>query len=279
MAERSKIEWTYGTFNPWRGCTKVSPGCENCYAETLSRRNPATLGEWGPKGKRAIAAESYWRQPIRWNAEAEKEGRRRRIFCASLADVFEDNTQVEEARKRLFRLIEETPWLDWLLLTKRPQNIHGMLPWEWEEGDRMPQNIWLGTSVENQKYADIRIPQLLEVRNTYKVTVLFLSCEPLIGPVTLKPFLTPSVNTIDWVIVGGESGSLLDSRPMKKEWVRDLRDECRKYGIPFFFKQWGSFDEHGQAIGKKLSGNILDETRYHELPMVWTYDKDEGGGD
>lgn len=286
MGENSKIEWTHHTFNPWRGCTKVSDGCKHCYAETMSGRNPATLGVWGPQGQRVIAAESYWRQPIKWNKDAQIAGEHRRVFCASLADVFEgpetmptDNWRaVDEARFRLFELIEQTDWLDWLLLTKRPQNITPMIPAAWRLG-YMPPNVWLGTSVENQMAADERIPPLLSV----PAAVHFLSCEPLLGPVDLQPY----IEQVDWVIVGGESGA--NARPMQPAWARSLRDQCNMAGVPFHFKQWGEWATDGQitnshsrdgrsyiwptgdvsrCIGKLASGRILDNRTWNELPTM-----------
>ncbi len=183
MGEGSKIEWTHHTFNPWRGCTHVSPGCEHCYAEALSKRNPAQLGTWGAGGERVIASESYWKQPERWNRAAEKAGDRHRVFCASLADVFEDRPELIEPRWRLFSLIADTPHLDWLLLTKRPENARvlgvgnfwlDINAWRLEQGlsvipggmtdiarDGLP-NVWLGTTVEDQRRADERIPILLD---------------------------------------------------------------------------------------------------------------------
>jgi len=227
---KTTIEWTANrrpdgtlipgfTFNPWRGCTKVSAGCKHCYAETLSKRNPSVLGIWGPNGTRVPAAESYWRQPLIWNANARSEGVRRRVFCASLADVFEDRVELHPHRLRLLRLIHDTPDLDWLLLTKRPENIvpalatafdwacaemlekvfandptddcEGFRDWlnAWIEGNP-PANVWLGTSVENQEAANERIPHLLAC----PAAVRFLSCEPLLGPVDLKQWVTP----VEW---------------------------------------------------------------------------------
>src|SRR5262245_49606753 len=119
--ENSKIQWTDHTFNVWRGCEKVSPGCAHCYAETMSRRNPAVLGEWGKHGTRVIASEAMWREPLKWDRQARAAGVRKRVFCASLADVFEDRPELVAPRERLFRLIEDTPNLDWQLLTKRPE--------------------------------------------------------------------------------------------------------------------------------------------------------------
>jgi protein gp37 len=235
MAETTGIEWCHHTFNPWRGCTKISPGCANCYAETLSGRNPKTLGVWGPNGTRVVAAESYWREPVKWNKAAAKAGERRRVFCASLADVFEDwpgvmagangaavhvcsecgawramdrmchgpnahmPVTMATARERLFQLISDTPNLDWLLLTKRPENVLSMTYDRWckpvpghvsqNEGDgrrwRWPANVWLGTSVEDQQRADSRIPHLLRC----PAAVRFLSCEPLLGPVDVSRWL------------------------------------------------------------------------------------------
>jgi protein gp37 len=207
--ENSKVEWTHHTFNPWRGCTKVSAGCANCYAETLSGRNPKVLGVWGPNGTRVVAAEAQWREPLKWDKEAARLGVRHRVFCASLADVFEGPETMPEvarepvaaARRRLFKLIGQTPHLDWLLLTKRPQNVL-KLTREAIDPDGEPDgneccepngldvatfaelypNVWLGTSVENQAAADDRIPHLLKA----SAAVRFLSCEPLLGPVDLR---------------------------------------------------------------------------------------------
>jgi protein gp37 len=283
MAENSKIEWTHHTFNPWRGCTKVSQGCKHCYAETMSGRNPGTLGVWGPQGTRVVAAEGYWKQPLKWDKAAAAAGERHRVFCASLADVFEGPETmpaeawpaVEAARLRLFNLILQTPNLDWLLLTKRPQNIRNMVPGDWllPPGSLkvlpypcgFPPNIWIGTSVEDQAAADERIPHLLRV----PARVRFLSCEPLLGPVDLSAALTPqwySVEVpaprgigfpetvqaarlrprIDWVIAGGESGA--NARPMHPAWARSLRDQCQAAGVAYFFKQWGEELPKGQGV-------------------------------
>jgi len=251
MAETTKIQWTDHTFNPVRGCTKVSPGCANCYAEKGSKRNPAVLGEWGPDGKRVIAAESYWRQPLKWDREAKAAGVRRRVFCASLADVFEDNDQVVEARERLWDTIDATPHLDWLLLTKRPENLGHMVPWcrdhAGEYRERFWDNVWLGVSVEDQKRAGERIPKLLEI----PAAVRFLSVEPLLGRVDLERaapcgyYCDPSVGHvdhslvgIDWVIVGGESGP--SARPCRLEWIRSIVAQCEAAGVACFVKQLGA---------------------------------------
>lgn len=241
--KNSQIEWTHHTFSPWRGCTKVSAGCTNCYAETMAKSNPAILGEWGPNGTRVIASESYWLQPISWNKEAEAAGKRRRVFCAPLCDVFEGPDtmpsevwpQVSAARRRLYYLIEETSQLDWLLLTKRPEHVSTLIPTRWSQ--RLPDNVWIGTSVENQAAADERMPHLLNI----PARVRFLSCEPLIGHVNLTKWIL-DVRTkcpISWIIVGGESGPC--ARPMHPEWVRALRNQATATGIAFLFKQWGEW--------------------------------------
>lgn len=247
MGQNSNIQWTHHTFNPWRGCTKVSEGCAHCYAEKMSVRNPKVLSVWGPKGTRAIAAESYWKQPIAWNWAAKEAGERHRVFCASLADVFEgfdtlpesSAQPVTKARLRLFDLIEATPHLNWLLLTKRPENVEPILSGaaisgcrlarSWSRG-KPPANVWLGTSVEDQPNADKRIPALLEC----PAAIRFLSIEPQIGPIDLECYPSTGCPTewldrkpgIDWVIQGGESG--LDARPFDIQWARDLRG-CRAF--------------------------------------------------
>jgi len=261
MAENTKIEWADHTFNPWVGCTKVSPACDHCYAEGWARRT-GHANLWA--GERRRTSAGNWRQPLKWNRQAEREGRRFRVFCASLADVF-DNQVPEEWRRDLFDLIVATTHLDWLLLTKRPQNILKMLPDWWCAGSHMgpPPNVWLGTTVENQAEADRRIPHLLAV----PAAVHFLSCEPLLGPVDLKladgvhhhpdndqsnPAVGAIVHaamtklgapTIDWVIAGGESGA--NARPMHPDWARSLRDQCAAAGVPFHWKQWGEWAPSG----------------------------------
>ena len=236
----SKIEWTDHTFNPWWGCQRVSPGCEHCYAETLAHRYNFKV--WGPAKTtdRRMMSENYWKQPIKWDRLAQVSGARPRVFCASMADVFEDHPQIADARLRLFNLIDDTPNLDWLLLTKRPENILGMLD-DW--AINFPPNIWLGTSCEDQRRADERIPHLLKTPARIK----FLSCEPLLGPVTLRRWIRPSPgwapDPIHWVIAGGESGH--EARPMHPDWVWSLRDECQAAGdVAFFFKQWGEYEPY-----------------------------------
>lgn len=268
MGENSQIEWTHHSFNPWTGCTRVSPGCDHCYAADLAKRNPATFGSWEPGAPRKRTSPRNWHQPIIWNRRAAEAGERHRVFCASMADVF-DNQVPKDWRVALWGLIQDTPSLDWLLLTKRPQNIARMLP---QAVDFGPQawsngpwpNVWLGTTVENQAEADRRIAHLLNVPAAKR----FLSCEPLLGPVRLdditvrKPDIIYQLDAlrgehylpgcgsvssqtfrgkprIDWVIAGGESGP--KARPSHPDWLRSLRDQCSAARVPFFFKQWGEW--------------------------------------
>lgn len=276
----SKIEWTDHSFNPWIGCTRVSPGCQHCYAETMMADRYKKV-KWGPQGLRVRTSADYWRQPFKWNRQAAAEGVRRRVFVASLADVFEDKADqradLNNWRLDLMGLIHSTPWLDWLLLTKRPENIK----WDYSV---WPSNIWIGASVEDQQRADARIPHLLAI----PAAVRFLSVEPLLGPVDLGLFGTVpgctdngghyhlTADRINWVIVGGESGS--NARPMRPAWARSLRDQCQEAGVPFFFKQWGEYapctEIPGRAFdpdcmfrfGKKLAGRLLDGREWNEFP-------------
>jgi protein gp37 len=245
MAKNTAIEWTDHTFNIRIGCTRVSEGCVNCYAEAWDRRyKPAGDMHWGPKATRRRTSDSYWKHPITWNKKAAEKGARRRVFCSSLADAFED---VDDGQlERLWALIRQTPHLDWQLLTKRPENIARMLPADW--GDGWP-NVWLGATVENQRRADERIPILRRI----PAVVRFLSCEPLLEPINLD------IAGIDWVIVGAESGPRDRVRPMELDWVRSLRDQRLAAGIAFFFKQ----DVDG---GKKVPLPVLDGKHWAEYP-------------
>lgn len=265
MAENTKIEWAHHTFNPWTGCTKVGPGCDHCYAEGWAKRSG--IVQWGAGAERRRTSEANWKQPLRWNAEAARLGIRYRVFCASLADVF-DNEVPAEWRADLFDMIARTPNLDWLLVTKRIGNVERMVmdalrtmfirtnqeppTWPWA-------NVWLGITVVNQAEADRDIPKMLKL----PAAVRFLSMEPLLGPVDLtdicpnrgqmsedhfSAIFDPDDDTeedgtpffyIDWVIVGGESGH--GARPMHPQWARDIRDQCAIARVPFLFKQWGEW--------------------------------------
>lgn len=261
MGENSKIEWCDHTFNAWTGCTKVSPACDHCYAESWAKRSG--LVQWGAHPRRRTS-ENYWRQPLKWNRAAERDSVRRKVFCCSLADVF-DNQADPQWRIDLFRLIGITPHLDWLLLTKRPQNIAKMLPPDYVLDGQPPPNVWLGTTVENQEEADRRIPHLIEIPAYRK----FLSCEPLLGPVVFKN--VPGFNRINlslwnwWVIGGGESGP--NARPSHPDWFRSLRDQCAVAGVPYFHKQNGEFiGGMGERVGKKAAGAMLDGVEHKEMP-------------
>lgn len=221
MGEHTAIEWADHTFNPVIGCQKVSAACDFCYAETLMDTRLGRV-EWGPHGERKRTSAANWRQPLKWNRAAEAAGIRARVFCASLADVF-DTRWPAGARADLWQLIDETPHLIWMLLTKRPQNIAKMLPADVGTG-----NVWLGTTVENQDEARKRIPALC----ANDAAVHFLSCEPLLGDIRLDDF--PEW-PLDWIIVGGESGA--HARPMHPDWPRSIRDQCQDAGVPFFMKQ------------------------------------------
>jgi len=357
----SAIEWTDYTFNPWIGCAKVHAGCAHCYAEADQDKRRGRVA-WGPHGTRSKTAAANWRGPLTWNREAEGgicvqcgrwddlgsadcycgqygaigETRRPRVFCASLADVFEnwqgqivdhqknvlwwrsdrgvapaEQTRpsvkadriatMDDLRRDLFALIDATPHLDWLLLTKRPENIARFWGWGGSEAEPMRRdNVWLGTSVSDQASAAKQIPELLACRDLSPV--LFLSCEPLLGPIELEYdadcFANPS---IDWVIAGGESGP--NARPLHPDWARGLRDQCAAAGVPFFFKQWGEWlpgvsfgrdetpigtfpagkfarhewvevEDHESPVsvrvGKKAAGRLLDGREWSEFPGART---------
>lgn len=250
MAENTAIEWARHTFNPWVGCEKVegSRACDNCYAEAWAKRaGRAEL--W--QGNRQRTKWANWDKVRKWNQAARDAGRCDSVFCASLADVFDAGVPTRW-RDDLWHLIDQTRDLDWLLLTKRPENITRMLPTPaigtpaWGEG--WP-HVWLGTTVEDQEHANQRIPHLLRV----PARIRFLSCEPLLGPVDLMQRawrdchieeyggagheLIPMLRGIDWVIAGGESGP--GARPSHPDWFRGLRDQCRVAGTKFFMKQMG----------------------------------------
>lgn len=237
MAENSKIEWTDHTFNPWIGCQKVSAGCDHCYAETLSKRYGWV--EWGPHGERKRTSAANWRKPLQWAKAARFDAARYigprtrpRVFCASLADVF-DNQAPQQWRDDLFDLIWETPELDWLLLTKRPENIAKMLPTNWSaEGW---SNVWLGATCEDQAAYDWRWPILSKI----PAAVRFISYEPAIGLLNLQSMALvldrPAAMFPDWVICGGESGH--GARMMDAKWASDLKAQCQLIGVSFFMKQ------------------------------------------
>jgi len=245
MGENTAIEWADDTFNPWIGCTKVGPGCDNCYAEAQDKHRQWTPDGWGKGKPRHRTAKSTWRNPLKWNREAEAAGVRRRVFCASLADVF-DNGAPNVWRSMLFDLIRATPWLDWILLTKRIGNVEKMLPADWGEGY---PNVWLMITVIDQLEADRDIPKLI---NT-PARVRGLSIEPQLGPVDIEDYK----QDLDWVLSGGESGAY--RRPYHEDWTRILRDQCVLAGIAFLYKQ--RIDN-----GKKIKTPELDGRRWIQFP-------------
>lgn len=224
MAENSKIEWTDHTFNPWIGCQKVSPGCDHCYAETQNAFYKWNGGTWGPHAPRKRTSDANWRKPFSWAKAARASGKRPRVFCASLADWL-DNKAPYEWRLDLAMLVEATPELDWLLLTKRPENFENHSPWLKGE---VPDNVWLGTTAENQEQATRRGRILRDI----PARVHFFSCEPLLSEIQ---FETETLLALDWIIVGGESGH--GARMMQEWWAQHILDQCRAAGINFFMKQ------------------------------------------
>lgn len=279
MAENSKIEWCRHTFNPWVGCTKISPACEHCYAESWAKRT-GKPELWNGERRRTTAGN--WNQPAKWNAAAAAAGRRDRVFCASLADVF-DNQVPAPWRIDLFWLITQTPALDWMLLTKRPQNIGKMIEPFWSRG--LPKNVWVGTTIEDRA-------RLMNADHLRRVpaAIRFLSIEPL-----LEDLGEINLAGIHLVIVGGESGP--GARPMHPAWARSIRDQCAAAGVAFLFKQWGEWvpEAHGSGwmildrdggldvpddrwadeskgevvatrVGKKRAGRLLDGVEHNGMP-------------
>lgn len=300
MGEQTGIEWTDHTFNPWWGCTRVSPACDHCYADATAARFGFDV--WGDDAPRRILSDANWAKPLKWDRDAEEAGRAALVFCASMADVFEDRRDLEEHRARLWDLIDDTPHLIWQLLTKRPEHVLDQVPREWWDDDAAaiafgdpavwPDNVWIGTTVENQRQADRRIPHLVEI----PAPVRFLSCEPLLGPLHLsiplrilpveghgwvhhpEMFGTPDVH---WVIAGGESGP--GARPSHPDWFRRLRDQVTAAGVPFFFKQWGDWvpyetdgqpgfwqSQHGHFVTTNHFPNDIADPEFQS--NVWSAD-------
>ena len=263
VGHQTNIEWTDSTWNPWIGCTKVSPGCDHCYADDMNDRFRWT--EWGPKGLRKTTSDANWRKLAVWNRTAKQDGTIRFVFVASLADVF-DNQAPLGARERMFDIIRECDRLVFQMLTKRPQNIERYLPSDWGEG--WP-NVWIGISAENQLEYDRRWPILARTQAALR----FVSYEPALGPLQFDDGIDP-----DWLICGGESGRR--ARPMKPQWARDMRDQCAGR-LPFFFKQWGSWESNPLVKEDSLDrekaktldphgkgGSMIDGRRHLGMPKV-----------
>jgi protein gp37 len=303
MSESTKIEWCDSTFNPWIGCTKISPGCDNCYAAVST---PArSLGiEWGDHARHRTSA-SNWNQVRRWNRNAQQfadahGGRRRRVFCASLADVF-DNAVPMGWRRDLFFLMSETPNLEWLVLTKRIGNVRKMV----DEQGWWPRNAALGYTAVNQPEIERDWPKAQDCKMALPLLYLFVSIEPMLGPVLLDSVQRDagewtvfddalsgfhatqgggaSWPGLDWVIAGGESGP--NARPAHPEWFRSLRNQCAAAEVPFLFKQWGEYasvsevagegEHHAfpdgttvRRVGKQIAGRQLDGREHSEWPQT-----------
>lgn len=293
MSERTGIEWCDHTFNPWWGCTHVSPGCRNCYAEARAKR--LAINCWGSSNGRKPNGPSYWSEPYRWHKQALKDGLPHRVFCASMCDVFEDSKDavIKHARPQLWRVIKDTPKLTWLLLTKRAANLPLLVPGgvlaalqaevdgNWLKDP--PANVAYGVSVEDQEHAFSRLPHLVKMPARCR----FVSVEPLLGPVNLRDFLRCQVCStrqpdgvlghgchacdytglaIHWVIVGGESGR--GARPCHAEWINDLVMQCRIFGVKVFTKQLGS-----NAFTRNFSPQA---PHYRDVPHVGNHPR---GGD
>lgn len=246
MGEITSISWTDHTFNPWIGCQKVSPGCDNCYAEALMDKRWGKV-QWGPHGERKRTSAANWKLPLRWDRAAAAAGKRAKVFCASLADWL-DNQVPREWRYNLWELIDATPNLNWLLLTKRIENYHALAPWHL---NRYPKNVWLGITAEDQKHYDRRMKILV----TIPAALRFVSYEPALGPIEE---VYVGGHAPDWIIMGGESGA--NARPMDLDWARDLRDRCEEAEIAFHFKQWG-------GSRPDAGGCILDGIEHKAFPV------------
>ncbi|MBI1885270.1 MAG: phage Gp37/Gp68 family protein [Chloroflexi bacterium] len=240
MAERSSIEWTEATWNPVTGCTKVSPGCAHCYAETFAERFRGVHGHPYERGFDLQLRPERLEQPLNWVQP-------RTIFVNSMSDLFHEDIPQAYIRS-VFHVMRKAHWHTFQILTKRSERMAELaprLPW--------PRNVWMGVSVENQRWT-ARVDDLRCV----PAKIRFLSCEPLLGPLTLD------LRGINWVIVGGESGAR--ARPMKAEWARHIRAQCQAQGVAFFFKQWGAHNEVGERVGKTRSGRLLDGRLWDAMP-------------
>ena len=309
MAETTKISWCDSTFNPWIGCAKVRPAVRTATRSGTSITARAGV-KWGPSGTRSMTSEQNWQKPWAWQQQAKSAGVRRRVFCASLADVFEAwlgpivnchgrelrrceycqrlgfsdtclhrrderstvMATMQDLRGRLWNIVQRTNSLDWLLLTKRPENVLHMIPVDWLAA--WPANVGIGVSVEDQAAANARIPELLKIPSGMR----FLSCEPLLGPLDLR--LAPNALVeFDWVIAGGESGPR--ARPVHPDWLRGLRNQCQAAGLPFFFKQWGEWAprSHGFHDGGDKPWGTHDGKVFMPQTTPWNGHDDDGSGE
>lgn len=228
MGENSKIGWTHNTFNPVWGCEKIDQECRFCYAETLSHRWGFDV--WGSEKntERRTFGDKHWNEPLKWDEEAQETHEIKRVFCGSMCDIMEDHSVYENVRPRLFSMIQATENLNWLLLTKRPDNFMTYLPSSWIVKPR--SNVWLGTSV-GYNGSKSRI----ELLKRTPAHIHFLSCEPLLDNLKLTD---DDLQGIDWVIIGGESGA--KHRPCEIGWIEDIVEACQRNNIAVFVKQLGS---------------------------------------
>ena len=226
MSDTTGISWTDHTFNPWWGCTKVSPACDNCYAATMASNRKMDV--WGPKTPRRLTTEANRRTPLAWERKAAKLGKTSRVFTLSMGDVM-DGEVPEAWRDELWSIIDQTPNLHWQLLTKRPENYSRFLPLSFKHN-----NVWLGTTAENQYYFDLRWPAMLRLKDRFPAAPLWISYEPALGPISLRHHSKKP----DWIIFGGESGP--GAREMNVAWARSMRDECAEFDLTFFMKQMSS---------------------------------------
>lgn len=239
MSATSTIEWTDGTWNPVRGCTKVSPGCKHCYAETFSERFRGVPNHPFEQGFDLRLVPSKLAEPLRWRTP-------KLIFVNSMSDLFHEHIP-DEYIADVARVMQSASWHVFQVLTKRSDRLAELLSGTLSWAARL-RNVWWGVSVEDRKYG---VPRIADLRRT-RAAIRFLSVEPL-----LEDLGRLDLRQIDWVIVGGESGA--GSRPMAKEWVTSVREQCARAGVPFFFKQWGGFL-------KSRNGRMLDGRTWDEMP-------------
>lgn len=277
---KSKIEWTDRVWNPVTGCTKVSPGCANCYAERMAKRLRGRCGYPQDEPFSVTFHKEKIMEPFRWKSPSK-------VFVCSMSDLFIADFEYGGWIDQVIETIKFTPKHTYIILTKRPARA-----FEYFKNKSVPKNVWLGVSAENQQTANERIPILFQIPSA----VRFVSCEPLLGPINLCGIQSESIafsalekgllvpEKLDWVIAGGESGP--GARPMHPDWARSLRDQCQAAGVPFFFKQWGEWGIHNldwgakkhmvihegwptmSKVGKKAAGRLLDGKEYNEFPSL-----------
>jgi protein gp37 len=247
MSDKSKIEWTDATWNPVTGCTKVSAGCANCYAQTFSERFRGVPNHPFQNGFDLTLRPDRLEWPLLWKEP-------RRVFVNSMSDLFHEKIEDEYILK-VFETMERAEQHTFQVLTKRTARMAAWVQ-KYYSNKKIASNIWMGTSLERQDFYE-RVEFLKRIPSK----VRFLSVEPLLGPIQFKAH---DLRALDWVIVGGESGP--HSRPMSKEWVTDIKDQCEKQKVPFFFKQWGAYNSQGERVGKKYSGRRLEGRHWNEMP-------------